>query len=44
MSALALLILLNDLRKSGIIRGLSIILSVFRNEFNKFNNTGAIMI
>ena len=25
-------------------RGLSIILSLFRNEFNKFNNTGARMI
>ena len=31
--------LLNELRKSDIMRGLSSILSLFRNEYNKFNNT-----
>ena len=44
MSAHFLLILLNELRKSDIMRGLSKILSLFRNEFNKFNNTGARML
>ena len=41
MSAHVLLNLLNELRKSDKIRGLPIILSLFRNEFNKFNNTRA---
>ena len=36
-----LLYLLNELRKSEKMRGLSSILSLFRNEFNKFNNTRA---
>ena len=43
MSAHVLLNLLNDLRKSGKMRGLPSILSLFRSEFNKFNNTGARM-
>ena len=41
MSAHALLNLLNELRKRDKMRGLPSILSLFRNEFNKFNNTGA---
>ena len=41
MSALVLLNLLNELRKSVKMLGLPSILSLFRNEFNKFNNTGA---
>ena len=43
MSAHVLLNLLNELRKilRDKIRGLPTILSLFRNEFNKFNNTGA---
>ena len=41
MSAHVLLNLLNELRKRDKMRGLSSILSLFRNEFNKFNNTGA---
>ena len=42
MSAHVLLNLLNELRKSDKMRGLSILLCFFfRNEFNKFNNTGA---
>ena len=40
MSAPALLRLLNELRRNEM-RGLSSILSLFRNEFNKFNNTRA---
>ena len=36
--------LLNSLGKSDKIRGLSSILSLFRNEFNRFNNTGARML
>ena len=44
MSAHFLLILLNELAKSDKMRGLSSILSLFRNEFNKFNNTGARML
>ena len=43
MSAHILLNLLNELRKSDKMRGLSSILSLFRNEFNKFNNTGGRM-
>ena len=34
-----LLNLLNKLRKSDKMRGLSSILSLFHNDFNKFNNT-----
>ena len=44
MSGHVLLNLLNDLRKSDKMRGLPSILSLFRNEFNKFNNTGARML
>ena len=40
MSAHVLLILLNELGKRDKMRGLSIILSLFRNELNKFNNIG----
>ena len=41
MSVHVLLSLLNELRKRGKMRGLPSILSLFRNEFNKFNNTEA---
>ena len=41
MSAHVLLNLLNELEKSDKMRGLPSILSLFRNEFNKFNNTRA---
>ena len=44
MSAHVLLTLLNKLGKRDKIRGLSSILSHFRNEFNKFNNTRARML
>ena len=44
MSAHVLLNLLNELRNRDKMRGLRIILSLFRNEFNKFNNTGARML
>ena len=44
MSAHIVLKLLNELGKSDTIRGLSSILSLFGNEFNKFNNTIAQMI
>ena len=44
MSAHALLNLLNELRKRDKMRGLSSIIYLFRNEFNKFNNTGAVML
>ena len=44
MSAHVLLNLLNKLRKSDKIRGLPNILSLFRNEFHKFNNTRAQML
>ena len=44
MSAHVLLNLSNELEKSGKMRGLPSILSLFRNEFNKFNNTGARML
>ena len=39
MNAHVLLNLLNELRKSDKMRGLSSILSLFRNEINKVNNT-----
>ena len=42
MSAHVSLNLLNKLRISNKKRGLLSILSLFRNEFNKFNNTGAL--
>ena len=44
MSAPVLLNLLNELWKRDKMRGLPSILSLFRNEFNKFNNTGAQML
>ena len=34
----------NELRKSNEMRGLSNIISPFRNEFNKFDNTEARML
>ena len=44
MSAHVLLNVLNKLRKSVKMRGLPRILSLFRSEFNKFNNTRARML
>ena len=44
MSVHVLFNLLNDLGKKDKIRGLPSILSLFRNEFNKFNNTIARML
>ena len=44
MSAHVLLNLLNELGKRDKMRSLSSILSLFRNEFNKFNNTRARML
>ena len=44
MSAYVLLNLLNELGKKYKMRGLPSILSLFRNEFNKFNNTRARML
>ena len=44
MSAHVLLNLLNKLRKRDKMRGLPSILSLFLNEFNKFNNTRARML
>ena len=44
MSAHVLLNLLNELGKRDKMRGLPSILSLFRNEFNNFNNTGARML
>ena len=44
MSAHVLLNLLNELGKSDKTRGLSSILPLFGNGFNKFNNTGARML
>ena len=41
MSARVLMNLLNELGKRDKMRGLPIILSLFRNEFNKFNNARA---
>ena len=41
MSAYVLLNLLNELRKGDEMRGLPSISSLFHNEINKFNNTGA---
>ena len=39
MSVRVLFNLLNEMGKRDKMRGLSSILSLFRNEFNKFNNT-----
>ena len=44
MSAHVLLNLLNELGKRDKMRGLPSILSLFRNEFNKFNNIRARML
>ena len=44
MSAHVLLNLLNELKKREKMRGLPSILSFFRNEVNKFNNTVARML
>ena len=44
MSDHVLLNLLYELRKRDKMRGLPSILSLFRNEFNKFNNTRAQML
>ena len=44
MSAHVLLNSLNEFGKSDKMRGLSSILSLFRNKFNKFNNTRARML
>ena len=44
MSAHVLLNLLNELGERDKMRGLPSILSLFRNEFNKFNNTRARML
>ena len=44
MSAHVLLNLLNELRKRDKMRGLLSILSLFRNSFNKFNDTRARML
>ena len=43
MSAHVLLNLLNEVRKRDQMQDLQSILSLFRNKFNKFNNTGARM-
>ena len=44
MSAHVLLNLLNTLGKRDKMRGLPSILSLFRDELNRFNNTGARML
>ena len=44
MSVHVLLIILNELRKRDKMRRLPSNLSLFRNEFNKFNKTGARML
>ena len=44
MSASVLLNLLNEFRKRDKMQRLSSILSLFCNEFNKFNNTSARML
>ena len=44
MCAHILLNLFNELGKRDKMRGLPSILSLFRNEFNKFNNTGALIL
>ena len=44
MSGHVLLIVLNELRNRDKMQGLSSILSFYRNEFNKFNNTGALIL
>ena len=44
MKADVLLCLLNELGKRDKMRGLPSIFALFRNEFNKFNNTRAQML
>ena len=44
MSVHVLLNLLNELGKRDKMRGLSSILSLFRNDFSKFSNTGVRML
>ena len=44
MSAHVFVNVLNELGKRDKMRGLPSILSLFRNEFNKCNNTGARML
>ena len=44
MSAHVLMILLNELGKRDQMRGLQSVLSLFRNELNKFNKTRARML
>ena len=44
MSVRVLLNLLNELMKKGKMRGLLSNILLFRNEFNKFNNTRARML
>ena len=44
MSTHVLLNLLSELEKRDKMRGLQSILSLFRNEFNKFNSTDARML
>ena len=44
MSVHVLLNLLNEMGKRDKMRGMPSILSLFRNEFNKFNNTAARML
>ena len=44
MSAHVLLNLLNELRKRDKMRGMPSIFSLFRNEFNKYNNTRGRML
>ena len=44
MSAHVLMNLLIELRKRDKLQGLPSILSLFRNKFNKFNNTGPRML
>ena len=44
MSACVLLNLFKELGKRGKMRGLPSILSLFHNEFDKFNNTRARML
>ena len=44
MSAYVLLFLLNEFGKRDKMRDLSSILSLLRNELNKFNNTGTRML
>ena len=44
LSAHVLLNLLNELRERDKMPGLLSIISLFRNDFNKYNNTGACLL